>query len=121
MIFKVKPVQQLRGTIQLPASKSYSIRAAIIAACGGTSTIKHISDCDDAKVALATAAALGSTVTRKGHVWQIKASAKKSKTEFNVGESGTSLRFLLPLLPLHVPQAQVKGKGTLVGRPNAHL
>ena len=43
------------------------------------------------------------------------------KKLFHVGESGTSLRFLLPLLSLHVPFAKVIGKGTLVGRPNQHL
>ncbi len=43
------------------------------------------------------------------------------KKVFQVGESGTSLRFLLPLLSLHVSHARVNGKGTLIGRPNAHL
>ena len=40
---------------------------------------------------------------------------------FSVGESGTTLRFLLPLLALYTQKAKVVGKGTLVGRPNAHL
>lgn len=106
MIFSVKPIQQLRGRIELPASKSYSIRASFIAACGGRSSIKGLSDCDDALVAENVRKAL----TQKG----------QAKT-FLVGESGTSLRFLLPLLPLHSSRALVKGKGTLVGRPNHHL
>ena len=46
---------------------------------------------------------------------------KSSSQTFQVGESGTSLRFLLPLLPLHTQAAIVKGQGTLVGRPNHHL
>lgn len=104
MILKIKPVQFLKGTITLPASKSYSIRASMIAACGGKFTIKNFSDCDDAKVASQTANDL----------------IKGSKI-FHVGESGTTLRFLLPLLSLHTKSAVVKGRGTLVGRPNAHL
>jgi 3-phosphoshikimate 1-carboxyvinyltransferase len=40
---------------------------------------------------------------------------------FSVGESGTTLRFLLPLLALYTQKARVVGKGTLKGRPNAHL
>jgi 3-phosphoshikimate 1-carboxyvinyltransferase len=103
MILNVKPVPSLKGSIHLPASKSYSIRALIIGAFG-KSQIKGASNCDDAIVAKQTAQAL----------------AKRSKV-FHVGESGTTLRFLLPLLPLYVKQAIVKGKGTLVGRPNAHL
>jgi 3-phosphoshikimate 1-carboxyvinyltransferase len=102
-ILNVKPIPSLKGQIQLPASKSYSIRALIIGAFG-QSQIKGVSNCEDAIVAGQTAKAL----------------AKRSKI-FHVGESGTTLRFLLPLLPLYVKQAIVKGKGTLIGRPNAHL
>ncbi|MDE2028184.1 MAG: 3-phosphoshikimate 1-carboxyvinyltransferase [Candidatus Omnitrophica bacterium] len=108
MILNCLPVQRLSGTVRLPASKSYSIRAHIIAARGGKSRIKHASDCDDALAASETAAAL-------------KAFSMSKSRVFSVGESGTTLRFLLPLLPFHTTQAVVKGKGTLVGRPNAHL
>jgi 3-phosphoshikimate 1-carboxyvinyltransferase len=103
MILNVKPVPFLKGRIWLPASKSYSIRALIIGAFG-QSQIKGASNCDDALVAAQTARAL----------------SKRSKI-FHVGESGTTLRFLLPLLPLYIKAATVKGKGTLIGRPNAHL
>lgn len=122
MILNIPPALRLRGRIHLPASKSYSIRAFIIAARGGASQIKQASDCEDAKVALRTAQALGASVSAKGKVHSVKASYLKinSKT-FSVGESGTTLRFLLPLLALHTHKAKVQGKGTLVGRPNAHL
>ncbi len=103
MILNVKPASSLKGKIQLPASKSYSIRALIIEAFG-QSQIKNASNCDDALMARQTAKAL----TRKAKI-------------FSVGESGTTLRFLLPLLPFYVKKAIVKGKGTLIGRPNAHL
>ena len=52
MILKVQPTSALRGVVQLPASKSHSIRAFLIAACGGISQIQYPSDCDDAKVAM---------------------------------------------------------------------
>ena len=104
MILNVPPVKILKGQIFLPASKSYSIRALIIAACGGQSHIIQPSNCEDALVAQNISNAL-----------------KKKAKVFNVGESGTSLRFLLPLLPLHTSQATIRGKGTLVGRPNHHL
>ena len=106
MILNVRPVKRLCGCIHLPASKSYSIRASLIAACGGTSSIKNASDCEDARIAAKTAQAL-------------RASGRP-KT-FSVGESGTTLRFLLPLLAFFTPKARVAGEGTLVGRPCAHL
>jgi 3-phosphoshikimate 1-carboxyvinyltransferase len=103
MILHIKPVSVLKGQIQLPSSKSYSIRASIIGAFG-QSQIKNISNCDDSIVAKRIAKAL-----------------KNRASTFLVGESGTTLRFLLPLLPLYVSKATVQGKGTLIGRPNTHL
>ena len=122
MVLNCPPVQSLKGRCHLPASKSYSIRAFIIAACGGTSHIKHASDCEDALIALKTARALGASVSFTGDVYTLKASPLKVKSKiFHVGESGTTLRFLLPLLSLRTDQARVEGRGTLKGRPNAHL
>jgi 3-phosphoshikimate 1-carboxyvinyltransferase len=106
VILNVPPVKRLQGRIHLPASKSYTIRAFIIAARGGVSQIKDASECEDALIALKIARALGASVRPK---------------TFSVGESGTTLRFLLPLLALYTHKAKVQGKGTLVGRPNAHL
>jgi len=122
MILNCLPVRRLQGRIHLPASKSYSIRAFIIAARGGVSQILHASDCEDACIALKTARALGASVIYKGNKCIVKASPLKIKSKkFFVGESGTTLRFLLPLLALHTHRAQLDGKGTLVGRPNKHL
>lgn len=122
MILNVKPVASLKGAINLPASKSYSIRSFFIAACGGRSVITAPSDCDDAVVSMNVAKALGCTITQKGTAWHVSASGGISSFKrFQVMESGTSLRFLLPLLSLHTRNATVAGKGTLVGRPNHFL
>ncbi len=104
MILDVKPVRALQGVLDIPASKSYTIRAFFIAACGGSSRIIGPSDGDDALIAASVGKAL-----------------KRGARIFHVGESGTTLRFLLPLLSFHIPRAVVKGKGTLIGRPNHHL
>ena len=123
MILKVPAVKYLKGRIQLPGSKSYSIRAFMIAACGGRSTIIHPSDCDDALVALQVASALGSQIHRVGNnIWEIRAGERRvSSSRIHVGESGTVLRFVLPLLSLQNRRWVVEGKGTLQGRPNDHL
>jgi 3-phosphoshikimate 1-carboxyvinyltransferase len=132
VILNCPPAHFLKGCIHLPASKSYSIRASIIAAYGGKSQIKHLSNCDDAIVAEKVAKQLkkgdrakalspfflegeelSGSLPRRGRA--------REGVVFSVGESGTTLRFLLPLLSLHTQRAKVMGRGTLVGRPNAHL
>ncbi|HQP10087.1 MAG TPA: 3-phosphoshikimate 1-carboxyvinyltransferase [Candidatus Omnitrophota bacterium] len=126
MVVTVKPALFLRGRVQLPASKSYSIRAFIIAACGGHSTIVNPSHCDDAKVSAKVIGSLGALVrqTKKKPLeqWDVMAAQRKPQlSKINVRESGTVLRFLLPLLALRGARATVVGEGTLRGRPNRHL
>jgi 3-phosphoshikimate 1-carboxyvinyltransferase len=123
MILQVHPTQSLRGNVALPASKSYSIRAFVVAACGGTSTILHPSDCEDAIVSMNVAKILGADIKQlKKNVYQVTAnpSARLPKI-INVGESGTSLRFILPLASLKTNQTMIVGEGTLRGRPNVFL
>ena len=123
MNLTVNKVDQLKGRIRLPASKSYSIRAWMIAGCGGTSRIKEPSNCDDAKVAMRAARALGAVITKSGdHQYSVRTGISQRKSRnIQVNESGTVLRFILPLLSLTDRQAEVQGRGTLVGRPNKHL
>lgn len=123
MILKILPTDSIKGSLRLPASKSYSIRAFLIAACGGESSIIHPSDCDDARVASQVAKALGARVSSGASgVWSVKAHARAaSLANVNVKESGTVLRLLLPLLSIYAGKATVTGEGTLRGRPNAFL
>ncbi|MCK5081506.1 MAG: 3-phosphoshikimate 1-carboxyvinyltransferase [Candidatus Omnitrophica bacterium] len=126
MILTVKSAFFLKGKIRLPASKSYSIRAFMIAACGGTSTIIDPSNCDDAKAAVRVIKSLGAQVkeVRKGLMsyWTIVANKQRPQlSRISVKESGTVLRFLLPLLALCGKNSLVIGEGTLRGRPNLFL
>ena len=134
MILNVQPAKRLQGRIHFPASKSYSIRAFIIAARGGVSQIKHASDSEDALVASKIAKKLyslplvGSSAALRQTGYRIcksistaREGGKSPIVHFHVGESGTTLRFLLPLLALYTHKAKVQGKGTLKGRPNTHL
>ena len=124
MILTIYPSFCLKGNVQLPASKSYSIRAALIAACGGKSKISNFSECDDALVSLRAARALGAKVTRvKKNVFHVVGAGRSVSipSTINVQESGTVLRFILPLLSLHGKKVIVQGEGTLAGRPNLFL
>ncbi|HPB68649.1 MAG TPA: 3-phosphoshikimate 1-carboxyvinyltransferase [Candidatus Omnitrophota bacterium] len=119
----IHPTPSLRGRVFLPASKSYSIRSFLIAACGGHSVIVHPSDCDDARVAFRVARFLGARVKKNaGNTWDIRAGSAVAKSAcIDVGESGTVLRFLLPLLAAQGRKITVTGQGTLRGRPNKQL
>ena len=119
----IGPASFLKGTIDLPGSKSYSIRAFLIAACGGTSLIKNPSDCDDARVAMNVANFLGTHfIESRNTIW--KSASVSNAVPFKmikVKESGTVLRFLLPLLALKRQPIIITGEGTLKGRPNHFL
>ena len=123
MILKINPPHFLRGRIDLPASKSYSIRAFIVAACGGRSLIINPSDCDDALVAMNVAKALGAKITRvKKNSFKVVAFEHAPKSSrIHVKESGTVLRLILPLASLNGKKSLITGEGTLIGRPNLHL
>lgn len=123
MILTVQKADFLSGSLRLAASKSYSIRAFLIAACGGQSTIFYPSDCDDAKAAIDVAKILGAQIhSVRGEEFNVEAHAQSLKSKrINVRESATVLRFLLPLLSLRANSAVVYGQGTLIGRPNVHL
>jgi 3-phosphoshikimate 1-carboxyvinyltransferase len=122
MFLHVKPTERLWGVVRLPASKSYSIRAFMVAACGGTSQIFDPSNCDDALVAIRVARALGCKIKRKKDRWEVAASKDRASLKtISVGESGTVLRLLLPMLSIRTDRAVVVGERTLIGRPNKHL
>jgi 3-phosphoshikimate 1-carboxyvinyltransferase len=123
MILSVKSAVRLKGAIDLPASKSYSIRAFVVAACGGKSLIVDPSNSDDAFVGRKVAGQLGARIrAEKNNRWRVTAQFPgRAAPVINVGESGTVLRFLLPLLALQSRRCRVVGEGTLQGRPNAHL
>ena len=78
MILNVQPADYIKGSVDLPASKSYSIRAFIIASCGGQSMIIQPSDCDDALIAKQVAKSLGAQVSKKKEgQWGVFASKHK--------------------------------------------
>lgn len=124
MNLRIRPASNLRGTVEFPPSKSYSIRAVIIAALGGSSKISNVSDCEDAAVAIRACRKLKARISRLGkNSWRIKGIEGDYRFAplVNVGESGTTLRFLTPLFTLTKNKIRVLGRGTLLKRPNHHL
>lgn len=99
-----------KGQVQAPASKSMAHRALISAAMAdGTSTISGISDSDDVRATIECIRALGaevsiteSTATVKG----IDMTHATPTSALNCRESGSTLRFFIPI-------ALLSGKNTL--------
>ncbi len=123
MILTIKKTDSLKGELSVPSSKSYSIRAFIVASRGGHSTIVNPSDGDDVRVAIGVAKALGVRIKRKTpRLYQVDALRNPLRIrKINVGESGTVLRFLLPLISLYEGKSLIVGEGTLQRRPNRYL
>ncbi|MBM3248401.1 MAG: 3-phosphoshikimate 1-carboxyvinyltransferase [Candidatus Omnitrophica bacterium] len=120
----VSPSSRLRGRIIPPPSKSYSIRAFIIASLGEKSLIVNPSFSDDVRAAIHCCKSLGARIKKiKNNIWEVR--GVKGKIHFpsvlNTKESGTTLRFLLSLAALSPKKMTIAAEGTLKSRPNKPL
>ena len=111
----------LQGTITAPPSKSMAHRMLI---CGGlsegVSTIRGISDSDDVSSTLRCLNALGVSYEKNGtNVIICGTDFRKSvpSEELYCHESGSTLRFLLPLCLLSGNKAILSGTEKLLSRP----
>lgn len=111
----------LSGSIEAISSKSYAQRAVLASLlCEDTVKIHmhHISK--DIEVALQIVRDLGGTVLIDGDAYTITAPAQyPEKARITVGESGTSLRFIIPIIAALGIEASIERKGSLITRTNA--
>ena len=122
MNLSVKPTPRLKGKIIPPNSKSYSIRAFIVAPLGGKSKIINPSISEDVKVAIDACRQFGAKIKKiNSKTWQVTSEDLRFPKILNVRESGTSLRFLLSIASLSPRKIILKAKGTLSSRPNKPL
>ena len=88
------------GQIFLPPSKSVGHRALICAALAGGGTVHNPGENEDIRATLRCLEAL-----------------KNGETLLNCGESGSTLRFLIPLAALEARPITFTGQGRLMDRP----
>ena len=116
---------KLRGTVKVPPSKSIAHRALICAALAeGESVIHGISLSQDMEATLRCIRALGATAERSGETVRVKGIGGVSPAEHPVldcGESGSTLRFLLPVAAAVGTQTDFTGEGRLPERPVSEL
>lgn len=112
---------RLQGVTEAPASKSELHRALLLAAlCGGNSRTEIRSYGACGEDVLATAAcirSLGGTAEQDGELWTVSPCAGTDTAHIDCGESGTTLRFLLPAASFFAKKCLFTGCGRLPERP----
>ena len=110
---------KLSGKITVPASKSISHRALICAALAkGRSEIKNLLDCADTKATIGILNAFGAKITRDGDITIVEGIESPSETAFaDCFESGSTLRFLIPVAAALGIEAEFHGRAKLPERP----
>lgn len=89
----------LRGAVEIPGSKSHTIRAVAIASLAdGQSVIRHPLDSQDARSAVAAYRMLGATIDTGAGEWRVTGVAGQPRVPENVidvGNSGTTLNVVM--------------------------
>ena len=109
------------GAVTVPPSKSMAHRA-IICAClaDGVSTVHRVAESDDMKATIGAMEALGAKIERKGDTLTIHGMGgvpRLSSCDVDCIESGSTLRFLIPLFSLTGGLVTYYGRGRLMERP----
>ena len=110
-----------RGTVNAPPSKSVAHRLLISAALAdGISKISGISDCDDVRATVNALSALGVKITVNGDTATVVGKHPSCMTPDGplfCEESGSTLRFILPIALLPGKTVMLRGKEGLMKRP----
>ncbi|NRT74013.1 3-phosphoshikimate 1-carboxyvinyltransferase [Clostridium beijerinckii] len=118
---------KLSGEVKIPPSKSMAHRAVICAALGdGVSKVTNIDYSDDVIATIEAMIALGAKITKKEDYLEvygvnspenIEANSVKEQRTIDCNESGSTLRFLVPIAALFDGVNRFVGRGNLGKRP----
>ena len=111
---------RLCGTVQAPPSKSDAHRAILCAALArGVSVLAPIAFSEDIKATVRCVQALGARVTVQGDTLIVDGSGlfTARSAQLDCGESGSTLRFLIPIAAAGGVRATFLGRGRLPQRP----
>lgn len=111
---------KLNGTISVPPSKSAAHRAIICASLAkGKSVIEPVEQSDDIKATIECMTALGADISVDGKTLTVDGTNtfKASSSVLNCRESGSTLRFLVPVAAAGSVSAEFVGRGRLPQRP----
>ena len=109
---------RLSGTVNAPPSKSYAHRALICAALAGGGTVAGIEYSNDILATLDCVKALGAAVRQSGNTVEILSRDTDARREpvFDCRESGSTLRFFIPVAAALFDSAVFTGSARLIER-----
>jgi 3-phosphoshikimate 1-carboxyvinyltransferase len=115
----VKKTGSLSGAVAAPASKSYTQRMVIASALSeGTSHISNPLYSDDTEAAVRAVTALGAEFKAENGIWTIKGTKTRAATKpIDCGESGATLRFMIPVAALADGPSALLFRGSIERRP----
>lgn len=118
MDIKITP-SRLSGTVEIPSSKSFAHREIICASLSkGTSIISGVSFSRDIYATLSAMESLGAEYSIQGDTITIQGiSTPKGTATIDCCESGSTLRFIIPIVSALGVSATLKGQGRLPERP----
>lgn len=118
MDIKITP-SPLHGKVTVPPSKSISHRALICAALAdGRSVLHNVLDCEDTKATTDALTALGANITSDGGTVTVEGITTPSGTaDIDCRESGSTLRFMIPVAAALGTNTTFRGKANLPNRP----
>ncbi|HPA44589.1 MAG TPA: 3-phosphoshikimate 1-carboxyvinyltransferase [bacterium] len=112
---------RISGIVQIPGSKSHTIRAVVIASLAeGRSEIFHPLDSLDTRSAVSACQALGARITCSENCWSVEGTAGAPSVPDNVidvGNSGTTLRTTLGIAALAEGYSVFTGDAQIRSRP----
>lgn len=110
---------RLSGCVSIPSSKSIAHRALICAALAdGSSHITNVSVSDDINATISSLRALGARITVNGTSIDVTGISKASQSAvIDCNESGSTLRFLIPVACALGTSSEFLGRGRLAMRP----
>lgn len=116
---------ELSGDIDIPASKSHTIRAVALAAMAeGTSILENPLVSDDAESALVAAREFGAQIEYQGkdiHITGVGGKLVQDAKKIDVANSGTSLRIFSALAALSDIPIEFDGDASIRKRPMTSL
>ena len=114
----------LSGAVEIPASKSHTIRALIIATLAeGKSTIRHALDSADTRACVAACEKYGARV-ELGDTWRVTGVGSRPNAPDNivdVANSGTTMYFILGTAALSAGYSVITGDDQTRRRPAQNL
>lgn len=120
MLARILP-SRLQGSVTVPPSKSMAHRALLCAGlAAGTTQIQGILPSQDMEATCRALTALGASIVRQGSLARVQGVAGRPKAPqgpVDCGESGSTLRFLIPAFALASAPARLTGRGRLPQRP----